>query len=77
MLVGDAIFEGGPGKTWSPKDFRTALDTLRRVIAAWPDETRCYPGHGGPFRIGDIRWSTISSRTTFSLQTATIRSMMF
>jgi glyoxylase-like metal-dependent hydrolase (beta-lactamase superfamily II) len=55
ILVGDAIFEGGPGKTWSPEDFRTALDTLRRVILAWPDETRCYPGHGGPFRLGDIR----------------------
>ena len=60
MLVGDAIFEGGPGKTWSPEDFRTTLDTLRRVIAAWPDETRYYPGHGGPFRIGDIRSSVES-----------------
>jgi len=55
ILVGDAIFEGGPGKTWSPKDFRPALDTLRRVVLAWPDETRCYPGPGGPFRLGDIR----------------------
>ena len=55
ILVGDAIFEGGPGKTWSPEDFQTTLDTLRRVIPAWPDETRYYPGHGGPFRIGDIR----------------------
>ena len=47
--------DGGPGKTWSPEDFRTALGTLRRVIAAWPDETRCYQGHCGPFRLGDIR----------------------
>jgi glyoxylase-like metal-dependent hydrolase (beta-lactamase superfamily II) len=55
ILVGDEIFDGGPGKTWSPEDFQTTLDTLRRVIAAWPDETRCYPGHGGPFCLGDIR----------------------
>jgi glyoxylase-like metal-dependent hydrolase (beta-lactamase superfamily II) len=55
VLVGDALFEGGPGRTWSPEDFQITLDTLRRVILAWRDETRCYPGHGGPFRLGDIR----------------------
>jgi hydroxyacylglutathione hydrolase len=55
VIVGDTIFEGGPGKTWSPGDFRTTMDTLRRVVLAWPDDTRCYPGHGGAFRLGDIR----------------------
>ena len=55
IVVGDTIFEGGPGKTWSSEDFRTTLDTLRRVVLAWPDDTRCYPGHGGFFRLGDIR----------------------
>jgi glyoxylase-like metal-dependent hydrolase (beta-lactamase superfamily II) len=55
VIVGDAIFEGGPGKTWSHEDFQTTLDTLRRVILAWTDETRCHPGHGAPFRLGDIR----------------------
>jgi glyoxylase-like metal-dependent hydrolase (beta-lactamase superfamily II) len=55
VIVGDAVFEGGPGKTWSPEAFRTTLDTLRRVVLAWPDETRCHPGHGAPFRLGDIR----------------------
>jgi hydroxyacylglutathione hydrolase len=55
VIVGDAVFEGGPGKTWSPEDFQTTLDTLRRVILAWTDETTCHPGHGSPFRLGDIR----------------------
>ena len=55
IIVGDTIFEGGPGKTWTPEDFQTTLDTLRRVILAWPDDTRCYPGHGSSFRLGDIR----------------------
>ena len=55
IVVGDAVFEGGPGKTWTPEDFQITLDTLRRVILAWPDGARCYPGHGGPFRLGDIR----------------------
>jgi hydroxyacylglutathione hydrolase len=55
IIVGDTIFDGGPGKTWSPEDFQTTLKTLRKVIMPWPDETRCYPGHGDSFRLGDIR----------------------
>lgn len=55
VIVGDAIFEGGPGKTWSPAQFRQTLETLRTVVLAWPDDTLCYPGHGPSFRLGDIR----------------------
>jgi hydroxyacylglutathione hydrolase len=55
IIVGDTIFEGGPGKTWSVQDFQTTLRTLRDIILAWPDETVCYPGHGPPFRLGDKR----------------------
>jgi hydroxyacylglutathione hydrolase len=55
VIVGDTIFEGGPGKTWSPGDFQTTLRTLRQVVLAWPDETLCYPGHGPRFRLGDRR----------------------
>lgn len=54
-VVGDTIFEGGPGKTWSARDFQVTLNTLRQVVLAWPDETVCYPGHGPHFRLGDIR----------------------
>lgn len=60
LIVGDAIFEGGPGKTWTPEDFQATLDTLRRVVLSWPEETLCFPGHGDPFRLGDIR-SAIAS----------------
>jgi len=55
IIVGDTIFEGGPGKTWSTEDFRTTLQTLRETILAWPDEAICYPGHGSPFCLGDQR----------------------
>lgn len=55
VVVGDAIFEGGPGHTSSPEAFQTTLRTLRDVILAWPDETVCYPGHGPSFRLGDKR----------------------
>ncbi len=54
-VVGDAIFEGGPGKTWSPEEFRLTLQTLRQVILRWPDGAVCYPGHGPHFRLGAIR----------------------
>ena len=54
-IVGDTIFAGGPGKTWSAEGFQTTLTTLRDVVLCWPDETLCYPGHGPSFRLGDIR----------------------
>ncbi|MFC1813237.1 MBL fold metallo-hydrolase [Thermodesulfobacteriota bacterium] len=54
-VVGDMIFEGGPGKTWSSEEFRITLETLSEVVMFWPDETVCYPGHGPSFRLGDMR----------------------
>ena len=53
IVVGDTIFEGGPGKTWSVEGFRTMLKTLQEIVLAWPDDTLCYPGHGPSFRLGD------------------------
>ena len=55
MIVGDTIFPGGPGKTWSSEGFAQTLTTLREVVLSWPDDTICYPGHGPAFRLGDIR----------------------
>lgn len=55
IIVGDTIFEGGPGKTWSSEGFQASLKTLREVVMNWPDETVCYPGHGPAFRLGDQR----------------------
>lgn len=55
VIVGDTLFEGGPGRTDSAKNFQTTLRTLREVILPWSDETLCYPGHGPAFRLGDKR----------------------
>lgn len=55
VIVGDTIFEGGPGRTWTPQQFQTTLHTLRELVLSWPDDTICYPGHGPNFRLGDIR----------------------
>ncbi len=55
IIVGDTIFDGGPGRTWSAEGFRTTLQSLRDVVLQWPDESMCYPGHGPAFRLGDRR----------------------
>ena len=55
IIVGDTLFDGGPGRTWSGEGFRTTLQTLRNVVLPWPDDTVCYPGHGPHFRLGDRR----------------------
>lgn len=55
VIVGDTIFQGGPGKTWSAEDFITTLETMRRIVFTWPDDTECFPGHGPSFKIGDER----------------------
>jgi hydroxyacylglutathione hydrolase len=55
ILVGDTIFVGGPGKTWSAEDFSTTMQTMQQVVFKWPDETRFYPGHGPSGAIGQER----------------------
>jgi glyoxylase-like metal-dependent hydrolase (beta-lactamase superfamily II) len=55
MIVGDTIFAGGPGKTWSNEGFLQSLHTLRETVLQWPDDAICYPGHGPSFRLGELR----------------------
>jgi glyoxylase-like metal-dependent hydrolase (beta-lactamase superfamily II) len=47
VLVGDAIFPGGPGHTASPQDLMQSLKSLGRTVFTWLDATELYPGHGG------------------------------
>jgi hydroxyacylglutathione hydrolase len=54
-IVGDTIFDGGPGRTWSAAGFRTTLSTLREVVLSWPDDIVLHAGHGPSFRLGDRR----------------------
>ena len=54
-IVGDTIFKGGPGRTWSPYYFALTMATMRNIIFQWPDDTVCFPGHGPFFRLGDER----------------------
>ncbi len=55
IIVGDTIFLGGPGRTWSAEGFQTSLRSISERVLAWPDSARCHPGHGPSFRLGDVR----------------------
>jgi glyoxylase-like metal-dependent hydrolase (beta-lactamase superfamily II) len=55
VIVGDTIFVGGPGKTWSPEEFAATMRTMKAVVFQWPDETTFYPGHGPSGKIGEER----------------------
>ena len=55
VVVGDTVFDGGPGRTSSIKGFQVTLKTLKNIVLSWPDETICYPGHGHSFSLKDKR----------------------
>jgi len=55
IIVGDTVFVGGPGKTWSAEDFETTMNNLREIVFKWPDNTEFNPGHGPKSTIGAER----------------------
>ena len=55
IIVGDTIFVGGPGRTWSHQDFMLTMETMQQIVFKWPDDTEFYPGHGPSGKIGDER----------------------
>ena len=46
LISGDTIFPGGPGKTWSPGNFKQIIEAITGKIFVLPDDTQIYPGHG-------------------------------
>ena len=53
LFVGDTLFAGSIGRTDLPGgDMNTLLDSIRRVLFSYPDETVVYPGHGEATTIG-------------------------
>jgi glyoxylase-like metal-dependent hydrolase (beta-lactamase superfamily II) len=55
IIVGDTIFVGGPGRTWSPEDFLLTMETMQQVVFKWTNNTEFFPGHGPVGKIGDER----------------------
>ena len=53
LLSGDTVFPGGPGRTISPSDFRTMVESFRSRIIPLPDTTRIFPGHGPSTILGN------------------------
>ncbi len=53
VLVGDALFPGGPGATrWEYSSFDDAIASIRDRLFTLPPETTVHPGHGGSTTIG-------------------------
>ena len=55
LFTGDTLFPGGPGRTTTPQEFATIMDSLERRLFTLPDETWVYPGHGDDTTLGAER----------------------
>ncbi len=55
VVVGDAIFPGGPGATASNDALAESIETLARTVFTWPDATHLHPGHGEAATVGAER----------------------
>ena len=55
VIVGDALFVGGPGATKDPEAFVLTMQNMQKIFFTWSDETIFYPGHGPSGRIGNER----------------------
>ena len=45
-FVGDALFAGSTGRSFSPEGYQTLLSSLRRNVLSLPGDTLLFPGHG-------------------------------
>lgn len=55
LLAGDTIFPGGPGKTWSPDDFRQIVESIKEKVFTLLDDTVICPGHGDSTTVGQAK----------------------
>jgi len=56
MFTGDTLLKGGAGHTAEPGSSIEALGASVRRLAAYPEATTIYAGHGGPTTIGEEAW---------------------
>ncbi len=56
LFTGDTLFRIGIGRTDHPGGNKMQLGESLKKLAALPDKTKVYPGHGLPTTIGDERW---------------------
>ena len=56
LFSGDVLFKGSVGRTDLPGgDWSTLLESIRRLVDAYPGETTVYPGHMGVTSLGAER----------------------
>jgi glyoxylase-like metal-dependent hydrolase (beta-lactamase superfamily II) len=56
LFSGDTLFPGGPGKTTTPDEFGTVMESLdTAVFGTLSDDTWVYPGHGDDTTLGAER----------------------
>ncbi|HEY8467493.1 MAG TPA: MBL fold metallo-hydrolase [Solirubrobacterales bacterium] len=56
LFSGDVLFRGSVGRVDLPGgDWPTLLDSIRKLLNAYPDETTVYPGHMGTTTLGAER----------------------
>jgi hydroxyacylglutathione hydrolase len=56
VFTGDTLFRVGIGRADYPGGNRSQLGESLKKLAALPDKTKIYPGHGLPSSIGEERW---------------------
>ena len=56
LFTGDTLLKGGAGHTAEPGASLPALAASVRRLAAFPESTTLYPGHGAPTTIGQEAW---------------------
>jgi glyoxylase-like metal-dependent hydrolase (beta-lactamase superfamily II) len=57
LIVGDTLFAGSIGRTDLPGgDYATLIDSITRVLLAFPDDVPAHPGHYGATTIGKERY---------------------
>jgi hydroxyacylglutathione hydrolase len=58
IFSGDVLFQGSVGRTDLPGgDWGTLLESIRRLVDSYPEETTVYPGHMGVTTLGAERGS--------------------
>ncbi len=55
LIAGDTLFPGGPGRTRTPEDLQTSIDSIVNKLYLLPENTHVYPGHGANTTIGASR----------------------
>lgn len=56
LFTGDTVLKGGAGYLERPESDAWALASSVQRIAALPEHTTLYPGHGGPTTIAEETW---------------------